>query len=131
MNSRLVVSLLLSLYHRPGQPTHLAATNLVVHRKGDTAAAVNPSHILFVLGKDSHTDNESGQTINGKLPTMDQDKDCEWVQAGRRMKRMVVDVVGFYDEEKIMANILCQSLGYSNNDRHLSGGGCKVCFNYL
>lgn len=86
MNSRLVVTLLLSLYHRAGQPTHLAATNLVVDRKGDTAAAVNPFHILFVLGKDSHTDNESGQTINGKLPTMDVDKDAEWVQAGRRMK---------------------------------------------
>lgn len=47
---------------------------------------------------------------------------------GQALERMMVVV---YDEEKIMANILCQSLGYSNNDRHLSGGGCKVCFNYL
>lgn len=52
MNSRLVVSLFCPFYYRTGQPTHLAATNLVVGRKGDTTAAVTPSHILRVsLGK--------------------------------------------------------------------------------
>lgn len=33
--------------------------------------------LVVVLGED-RTDNEAGQTINGKLPTMDHGKDIEW-----------------------------------------------------